>query len=68
MLTKIELMGSRLLERFVPSVTADAAAPPGWYYYGACWQCNNGPWGRFGYNAPCEAYWNGSYFSRGDCL
>ncbi|MEU6097842.1 hypothetical protein [Streptomyces sp. NPDC047079] len=67
MLAKIEALGTALLERVVPSVTADAAAAPGWYHYAQCWQCNNGPWGHFGYNAPCEAYWNGSKFTRGIC-
>jgi hypothetical protein len=62
---KLETLGGDIVARFVPKVTANAA---GWYHYPQCWQCNNGPWGYCGYNAQCEAYWNGSKYTTAYCF
>ncbi|QXE38754.1 hypothetical protein KQY30_35655 [Streptomyces sp. GMY02] len=48
MYQKLEALGSSLLERFVPKVSAAAAAQAcSWKYFPTCWQCDY---------RPCYAY------------
>jgi len=55
MYQKIEAIADRFLELFAPRVEASAVRC--WHgHWNACWQCNNGPSGYCGYNAPCSGW------------
>ncbi|MFD7666861.1 hypothetical protein [Streptomyces sp. NPDC059788] len=52
MLKKLEVLGGKILGRFVPRVEAEAACGHPYVKYSPrCWQCS----GHCGYWAPCRA-------------